>query len=145
MVDEPLDGIRVNDHVVIPREELLARASRAGGAGGQHVNTSSTRIELLWNVGTTRALTDEQRERVLHKLSSRLDGEQNVRVVASDRRSQRQNREAAEGRLADLVRTALVVPKKRRATKPSRAAKQARLDSKKRLSDKKRERRWQGD
>ena len=145
MADEPLDGIRVNDHVVIPRDELLARASRAGGAGGQHVNTSSTRIELLWNVGTTRALTDEQRERVLHKLSSRLDGEQNVRVVASDRRSQRQNREAAEGRLADLVRTALVVPKKRRATKPSRAAKQARLDSKKRLSDKKRERRWQGD
>ena len=145
MADEPLDGIRVNDHVVIPRDELLARASRAGGAGGQHVNTSSTRIELLWNVGTTRALTDEQRERVLHKLSSRLDGEQNVRVVASDRRSQRQNREAAEGRLADLVRTALVVPKKRRATKPSRAARQARLDSKKRLSDKKRERRWQGD
>ena len=145
MADEPLDGIRVNDQVVIPRDELLARASRAGGAGGQHVNTSSTRIELLWNVGTTRALTDEQRERVLHKLSSRLDGEQNVRVVASDRRSQRQNREAAEGRLADLVRTALVVPKKRRATKPSRAAKQARLDSKKRLSDKKRERRWQGD
>jgi len=145
MADEPLDGIRVNDQVVIPRDELLARASRAGGAGGQHVNTSSTRIELLWNVGTTRALTNEQRERVLHKLSSRLDGEQNVRVVASDRRSQRQNREAAEGRLADLVRTALVVPKKRRATKPSRAAKQARLDSKKRLSDKKRERRWQGD
>ena len=145
MADEPLDGIRVNDQVVIPRDELLARASRAGGAGGQHVNTSSTRIELLWNIGTTRALTDEQRERVLHKLSSRLDGERNVRVVASDRRSQRQNREAAESRLADLVRAALVVPKKRRATKPSRAAKQARLDSKKRLSDKKLERRWQGD
>jgi len=145
MGDAPLDGIRVNDHVTIPRDELLARASRAGGAGGQHVNTSSTRIELLWNVGTTRALTDEQRERVLHKLSSRLDGERNIRVVASDRRSQRQNREAAEGRLADLVRAALVVPKKRRATKPSRASKQARLDSKKRLSDKKRERRWQGD
>ena len=145
MADEPLDGIRVNDQVVIPRDELLARASRAGGAGGQHVNTSSTRIELLWNVGTTRALTDEQRERVLQKLSSRLDGERNVRVVASDRRSQRQKREAAVGRLAELVRTALVVTKKRRATKPSRAAKQARLDSKKRLSDKKRERRWQGD
>jgi len=65
--------------------------------------------------------------------------------VASDRRSQRQNRESAEGRLADLVRAALVVPKKRRATKPSRAAKQARLDSKKRLSNKKRERRWNGE
>ena len=145
MTDEATDGLRVNESVVIPRDELSARASRAGGAGGQHVNTSSTRIELLWNVGTTRALSEEQRERVLQKLSSRLDSEQTVRVVASDRRSQRQNRESAEGRLADLVRAALVVPKKRRATKPSRAAKQARLDSKKRLSNKKRERRWNGE
>jgi ribosome-associated protein len=143
--NESADGLRVNDHVVIPRDELTARASRAGGAGGQHVNTSSTRIELLWNVGTTRALTEEQRERVSEKLASRLDGERNIRVVASDRRSQRQNRESAEERLADLIRTALVVPKKRRPTKPSRAAKQARLDSKKRESNKKRERRWQGD
>jgi len=117
MIDESTEGLRVNDSVVIPRDELATRASRAGGAGGQHVNTSSTRIELLWNVGTTRALSEEQRERVLQKLSSRLDSEQTVRVVASDRRSQRQNRESAEGRLADLVRAALVVPKKRRATK----------------------------
>jgi ribosome-associated protein len=142
MTDDSLDGVRVNESVVIPRDELLARASRSSGAGGQHVNTSSTRIELLWNVATSRALTEEQRERVLHKLSSRLDSERNVRVVASDRRSQRQNRESAERRLSALVREALVVPKKRRATKPSRAAKQARLDSKRRLSDKKRERRW---
>ena len=145
MTDEGTDGLRVNDSVVIPRDELAARASRAGGAGGQHVNTSSTRIELLWNVGTTRALSEEQRARVLQKLSSRLDSAQTVRVVASDRRSQRQNRESAEERLADLVRAALLVPKKRRPTKPSRAAKQARLDSKKRLSNKKRERRWDGD
>ena len=142
MTDELSDGIRVNDTVVVPRDELVARASRSGGAGGQHVNTSSTRIELVWNVGTSRALTDEQRERVLQKLASRLDTDRNLRVVASDRRSQRQNRESAEMRLADLVREALVVPKKRRPTKPSRAAKQARLDSKKRVSEKKRERRW---
>jgi len=145
MTDDPLDGVRVNETVVIPRDELVARASRAGGAGGQHVNTSSTRIEIVWNVTATRALNDDQRERVRQKLSSRLDSEGNVRVVASDRRSQRQNRESAESRLADLVRVALIVPKKRRATKPSRAAKQARLDSKKRLSDKKRERRWRDD
>ena len=148
MAEHPVDvvdGVRVNDSVVIPRDELVARASRSGGAGGQHVNTSSTRIELVWNVEASRALTDEQRDRVLVKLSSRLDGERNLRVVASDRRSQRQNRESAEARLADLVRQALVVPKKRRPTKPSRAAKQARLESKRRLSDKKRERRWRDD
>ena len=145
MSEDGIDGVRVNETVVIPRDELVARASRAGGAGGQHVNTSSTRIELLWSVETTRALSDEQRERVLHKLSSRLDADRNVRVVASDRRSQRQNRERAEARLAELVRSALIVPKKRRPTKPSRASKQARLESKKRQSDKKRERRWQGD
>jgi ribosome-associated protein len=141
----PPDGIRVNDRVVIPRDELIARASRAGGAGGQHVNTSSTRIELVWSVATTRALTEEERERVLGKLSSRLDSDRNVRVVASDRRSQRQNRESAEARLAELIRQALLVPKKRRPTKPSRAAKQARLESKKRQSNKKRDRRWEGD
>jgi ribosome-associated protein len=145
MADETVDGVRVNESVVIPRDELVTRASRSGGAGGQHVNTSSTRIELVWNVQASRALTDEQRERVMRKLSSRLDGDRNLRVVASDRRSQRQNRESAEVRMADLVRDALVVPKKRRPTKPSRAAKQARLESKRRLSEKKRERRWRED
>src|SRR4029453_12011564 len=142
MDEHSLDGIRVNEQVVIPRDELVARATRSGGAGGQHVNTSSTRLELLGNVQASRALTDEQRERVLRKLSSRLDGDRNLRIVASDRRSQRQNRESAEARMADLVGGALRVPKKRRPTKPSRAAKQARLDSKRRLSEKKRERRW---
>ena len=142
---DAIDGLRVNETVVIPRDELSARASRAGGAGGQHVNTSSTRIELLWNVSTSRVLSPDQRERLLQKLSSRLDGEGNVRVVASDRRSQLQNRESAEARLAELVRVALIVPKKRKATKPSRAAKQARLDSKKKQSNKKKERRWRGE
>jgi len=145
MADDLVDGVRVNESVVIPRDELAARASRSGGAGGQHVNTSSTRIELVWNVAASRALTDEQRERLLQKLSSRLDGERNLRVVASDRRSQRQNRESAEERMAELVRHALIVPKKRRPTKPTRAAKQARLESKRRISDKKRERRWRED
>ena len=142
---DAIDGLRVNESVVIPRDELTARASRAGGAGGQHVNTSSTRIELLWNISTSRVLSAEQRERLLQKLASRLDGEGNIRVVASDRRSQLQNRESAESRLADLVRAALIIPKKRKATKPSRASKQARLDSKKRQSDKKKDRRWRGD
>lgn len=143
--DDAERGLVVGRALTIPRAELEARATRSGGPGGQHVNTSSTRVELRWNVRTSVALTDAQRERLLQKLAGRLDGEGWLRVVASDSRSQRQNRERAEARLAEMVRAALVVPKVRRATKPSRAVKQARLDDKKKKSGKKAQRRWRGD
>jgi ribosome-associated protein len=131
----------LSESAEIPRGELLYRASRAGGAGGQHVNTSSTRIELLWNVRTTEALAPEARARVEAKLASRLDGEGWIRIVSSARRSQSQNREAAEERLVALVRGALVVRKRRKATKPSRGQKEARLAEKKKRGDTKRQRR----
>jgi ribosome-associated protein len=133
--------LAVSERVAIPRAELEYRASRAGGAGGQHVNTSSTRIELLWNVLTTSALDEAARHRVASKLASRLDGEGWIRIVSSARRSQGQNREAAEARLAELVRGAMVVPKRRKPTKPSRGAKEARLSEKKKRGDTKRQRR----
>jgi ribosome-associated protein len=135
----------VGSDLSIPDDELTVRASRAGGAGGQHVNTSSTRIELVWNPAASRVLTPEQRDRLLAKLATRLDSAGDIRVVASDRRSQRQNREAAESRLAALVRQALIVPKARRKTKPSRAAKEARLADKRRGSERKARRRETGD
>lgn len=131
----------VTGSVAIPRHELQYRASRAGGAGGQHVNTSSTRIELLWNVPATQALDEQARERVATKLASRLDGEGNLRVVSSARRSQAQNREAAEDRLAELVRGALAVPRRRKATRPPRAAKETRLGDKRKRGETKRQRR----
>jgi ribosome-associated protein len=109
------------------------------------VNTSSTRIELTWNVLNSVALTGEMRARVLEKLAGRIDGEGFLRVVSSESRSQRRNRTLAEERLAETVRAALVVPKKRRPTRPSRASKQARLDSKKKQSEKKRNRRVDSD
>ena len=121
------------------------RASRAGGPGGQHVNTSSTRIEVTWNIRWSAAVSDVQRARLLRVLSSRLDGEGSIRVVASDTRSQRQNRELAEHRLAEVVRRALVVPRKRKATKPTRASVERRLEGKKRSGAKKRERRVRDD
>lgn len=135
------DALVVNERLSIPRHELAARASRAGGAGGQHVNTSSTRIEILWNVRTSSALDEETRARLIDKLATRIDGEGVIRVVASDRRSQRQNRESAEGRLAELVRKALVIPKKRRPTKPSRASKERRISEKKKRGETKAARR----
>jgi ribosome-associated protein len=138
------DDLRVDDGLVIPRGELTARATRAGGPGGQHVNTSSTRIELVWNVHESRALTDEQRERLLARLGARLDADGALRVVASASRSQLQNRRAAEERLAELVRRALVRRRKRIATRPSRAAVERRLEAKKKRSHKKRNRRSDG-
>jgi ribosome-associated protein len=136
------DGVlEVIDGVSIPRWELEYRASRAGGAGGQHVNTSSTRIELLWNVSRTTALDDERRARVSARLATRIDGEGWLRVVASARRSQQQNREAAEERLVELVRGALAVRKRRRPTKPTRASREERMREKRKRSETKRMRR----
>ena len=138
------DALAINERLAIPRHELSTRASRAGGAGGQHVNTSSTRIELLWNVRTSGAVDEETRARLMEKLATRIDGEGVIRVVASDRRSQRQNRESAEERLTELVRKALVVQKKRRATKPSRASKEKRISEKKKRGETKAGRRKDG-
>ena len=134
------DDLIINETITIPRGELSYRASRAGGAGGQHVNTSSTRIELLWNAEQTAALADEAKARVCAKLSTRIDSAGWVRVVSSARRSQGQNREAADEKLAELIRGALVVAKKRKPTKPTRAAKEKRLDTKRKRSDTKRQR-----
>ena len=127
--------------VTIARDELSIRATRSGGAGGQHVNTSSTRIELLWSPSASHSLGEADRVRVATRLAARLDGSGFVRVVASEHCSQRQNREAAEARLADLVRRALVVPKRRVKTRTPRAAVERRLSDKKRRSEQKRDRR----
>lgn len=131
----------VNESLSIPRSELDVRVSRASGAGGQHVNKTSSRVEIFWNVKSSGALSDEQRERLLRRLASRLTSDGSLRIVASDMRSQLRNRGIAEERLVEMVRSALVVPKKRRATRPTRASKEARLDEKKRHSSKKKERR----
>lgn len=136
----PTDAIRVSESVEIPRSEIEVRTSRSSGAGGQHVNKTSSRVELSWNITLSKALDDEQRERLLSRLASRLSEEGAIRVVASDTRSQLRNREAAEKRLAETVAKALLVPKKRKPTRRPRAANEARLTEKKKHSDKKRDR-----
>jgi ribosome-associated protein len=125
----------------IPLHELSYRATRAGGPGGQHVNTSSTRVELWWNAGGSPSLTTEERARLLHVLGHRLDGEGWLRLVSAATRSQLQNREAVIERLQRLVAEALVPPKRRRKTKPPRAAAERRLEEKKRRSATKAKRR----
>lgn len=136
----PRDVLVVNSHVRIPRTELDVRATRSGGPGGQHVNTSSTKIELRWQPINSVALSDMQRERLLAALASKLDSEGWLRLTASEHRSQLQNREAAEARLVMLVKGALVVPKVRRATKPTHASKKKRLETKSLRSDVKQQR-----
>ena len=129
------------ENLVIPRSELDVRTSRSSGAGGQHVNKTSSRVEISWNIRQSTALTDEQRERLLARFASRLSDEGSIRVVASDTRSQLRNRETAERRLRELVAKALTVQKKRKPTRRPRAANEARLTEKKKHSDKKKQRR----
>lgn len=135
----------VNARVRIPASELVIRASKSGGPGGQHVNTSSTRVEVQWNLRQSTAVDEAQRERLELRLATKLDARGGLRVVAADTRSQAQNRVLALSRLAAVIRNALVVPKARRATKPSRGQREQRLDEKKRRSGVKRERRWKSD
>ena len=134
-------GIDVAPGVRIPEVELLVRAITGSGPGGQHVNRSATRIELRWNVRTTRALSEVQRARVMAKLASRLDSDGMMRIVAGEFRSQQQNRRAAFARLTAVVGRALVVPPSRKATRPTRASVERRLDDKRRRADTKQDRR----
>ncbi len=121
----------------LPDRELTWRFSRSSGPGGQHVNTTDTRVELVWSLADSAALSDAQKALANRQLRHRLvDGA--ITVVSSQYRSQLRNREAARVRLEELVAGALVPPKQRRATKPSRASVERRLTAKKRRSDVKR-------
>jgi ribosome-associated protein len=131
----------VTPELRIPRTELEYRASRSGGPGGQHVNTSSTRIEVWWDVAGSAALDEAQRERLLARLATRLDGAGRLRLVSGATRSQLKNRAEVTERLAEVVARALHVPRPRKKTKPSRAAKAARLEAKRRRSSLKESRR----
>ena len=135
------NALVVNDTLTIPRVELVTKATRSSGAGGQHVNKTASRIEITWNIEDSNVLSDAQRERLTSRLASRISKNGAIRVVASEMRSQRQNRDRAEARLIDVVRRALTIRKKRKPTRRPRSADEARLASKKLQSRKKHERR----
>jgi ribosome-associated protein len=130
--------LRVTDTVTVPRTELDYRASRSGGPGGQHVNTSSTRIELIWDVAGTPSLTEAQRARVQEKLANRINAEGRLLLAESGSRSQLQNREVVTARFVELLADALHVPRPRRKTRPPQAERERRLQAKKRRSEVKR-------
>jgi ribosome-associated protein len=131
----PAESIGVTRSVSIPLTEIEVRTSRSSGPGGQHAQTSETRVEALFDVEASQALSEAQKRRVLAKAGPV------VRAVAQDERSQARNRELALERLAERLREALRVERRRVATKPSRAAVERRLDSKRRRGSTKRLRR----
>jgi ribosome-associated protein len=130
--------LRITDELSVPRAELEFRASRSGGPGGQHVNTSSTRVELIWDVAGTPSLTEPQRERIREKLSNRINAEGQLLLAESGSRSQHQNREAVTQRFVELLAGALHIPRPRRKTKVPRGEREKRLKEKKRRSEVKR-------
>lgn len=137
----PREPATIDGQRSIPVHELEFRVSRAGGPGGQHVNKTSTRVQLKWRPSLSVILTDEEKARLERALGKRIDATGAVRVVASSTRSQLQNRVEAEQRLLKLIRRALSVRKRRTATSPTRSSIERRLTEKKIESRKKQERR----
>jgi ribosome-associated protein len=139
MAAMPGESMRVTRSVVLPVSEIELRFSRSSGPGGQHANTSETRVEAIFDVESSSALSDAQRRRVLAKAGPTL------RAVAQDERSQLRNRELAIERLVEQLRQALKVERRRVATKPTKASRERRLETKKRRAQTKKLRRPPGD
>ena len=133
------ESIRVTRSVSLPLAEIELRTSRSSGPGGQHAQTSESRVEAVFDVEASQALSDAQKRRVLAKAGP------TIRAVAQDERSQLRNRELALERLAERLRQALRVERRRVPTKPSRAAVERRLVDKRRRSARKRLRRGDPD
>ena len=125
MADDP--WMLAGPNLRIPRAEVSFRATRAGGPGGQHVNTSSTRVELWWNLEESAAPSEAQRTMLRERLARRLDGEGWLRLVEAGSRSQLRNREAAEKRFLALLEAALKPRKPRKPTSASLNWRRSRL------------------
>ncbi|HYX87563.1 MAG TPA: alternative ribosome rescue aminoacyl-tRNA hydrolase ArfB [Gaiellales bacterium] len=130
----------------LSEDELEFRYSRSGGPGGQHVNTSSTRVELVFDLEGSAALSERELELARRRLRSRLDSSGRLRVVVQDERSRARNRAIAVERFCDLMRAALAPPPPpRRPTRPGRAAVEERIQQKRRAGERKRLRRPPGE
>lgn len=130
--------MQIGRHAALPLREVVVRASRSSGPGGQHANVTASRIEASFDVGASHALNDEQKRRIIARMGPR------VVAVAQDARSQARNRELALERLRRRLTAALAVQRPRRATRPSQAAVKRRLETKRRQAERKRGRKPPG-
>ena len=130
--------MQVGRHAAIPLREISVRASRSSGPGGQHANVTASRIEASFDIASSSALSDDQKDRLVARLGPR------VTAVAQDARSQTRNRELALERLRRRLTSGLAVQRPRRTTKPTHAARQRRLEAKRRQAERKRARRRPG-
>jgi ribosome-associated protein len=129
------DELRIDTGLSIPLAEIELRASRSSGPGGQHANVTASRVEAVFDVRASAALDEAQRQRLVERAGAV------VTAVAQESRGQARNRELALERLAEKIAAGLVVPRRRRPTKPGRAAKQRRLERKRQVGERKRQRR----
>ena len=135
----PERGIRVTRSVLLPVEEIEIRVSRSSGPGGQHAQKSSTKVEALFDVEVSKALSERQKRRVVERAGPVL------RAVAQDERSQLRNRELAIERLVEKLGEALAVPRRRVPTTPTSSSRERRLAQKRRRAEVKRRRRAPAD
>jgi ribosome-associated protein len=129
------DPLRIGRHAEVPLSEIELRTSRSSGPGGQHANVTASRVEAVFDVCSSQALSEEQRQRIASRLGPV------VRAVAQDTRSQARNRDLALERLRGRLENALTVQRPRRATKPTGASRRRRAESKRRRGEIKRLRR----
>lgn len=125
------NDIFVQEGVIVPEHELEITTSKSGGAGGQHVNKTESKITIRWNVKTSNAVTHEQKMRIIQNLGARLTEDGDFIIHSSESRSQQHNKIAALKRLEKEIKKALYVPKKRMKTRISKGAKESRLQDKK--------------
>jgi len=135
------DTVPINDELSIPFAELSFRYSRSSGPGGQHAQKSSTRVELLFDAGSSPSLTDKQRKRILKRMSGYIDTAGVLHLASQSERSQLRNKEEVVALFQELVREALKRRKRRRATKPTAESKERRLKKKQQRSQTKKLRR----
>lgn len=132
------DPMKITRGVALPLDEVLLRASRSSGPGGQHANVTASRVEAVFDVAASRALSDAQKARVIERIGPR------VTAVAQDARSQVRNRELALERLRARLAAALATPRPRRPTRPTAASRRRHASAKQRQAQRKQQRRPPG-